>query len=361
MAQERPRGRQRVGRDVECLRGADAGQRAGERNLWPAVKGSHMNGHARIQSFGGQVLRILASRLVYNLRGSVRIMEQIAPAKPEEQKRRSERVLLRVPIEVKGKREDGEIFREKTFTLVINRHGARISLKNSLRAGTQLIITNLYNRVSCPFRVVGRTGKSLGEGPEWGVECLEPGVNFWGISFPTKPDAPAEQELVDALLECSECHFRELAQLKLEQYRAIINQSALNRGCPRCGAVREWKFGFVEAQTGSASGAQAVPAPSTPASAEGADRRQARRVTIKLPLRIRLQDGQEELTRTENLSRTGVCFASNFTIAEGESVFLTLGYSSGGKEEELPACIVWCRPIEGVNRTLYGVHLEEEF
>jgi len=47
--------------------------------------------------------------------------------------RQSERVLLRVPIEVSGKGPDGNVFSEKAFTLVINRHGAQIRLRNALR------------------------------------------------------------------------------------------------------------------------------------------------------------------------------------------------------------------------------------
>jgi len=104
--------------------------------------------------------------------------------KTAERRRRTERVLLQIPIEVKGTDAAGRPFKEKTHTLVINRHGARIALKTSVLPEARLIITNRQSAMTCPFRVVGRTGKSLGEGPEWGVECLEPGVNFWGIFFP---------------------------------------------------------------------------------------------------------------------------------------------------------------------------------
>jgi PilZ domain-containing protein len=287
-------------------------------------------------------------------------MADKSSSKVGEGRRRSERVLLRIPIEVKGTGADAKPFTEKTFTLVVNGDGARISLKAKLRQGDQLTITNLQTKISCPFRVVHRTTDLLGEGPpEWGVECLEPEVNFWGIVFPKKAADTAKQELIDALLECSKCNFRELAQLALEQYRALVSQSSLTRNCTKCGAETEWGFGFVEAGPEEAIPSQAAPSAEPSSSGGGAERRRAKRVTVKLPVRIRLEDGREEIARTENLSKTGVCFASDIVMREGEVVQLTVGYTPGHNEAAIPARVVWRRSIEGSNRALYGVHLEE--
>jgi len=291
---------------------------------------------------------------------SLDAMTQDVTPKSEERKRRSERVLLRIPIEVKGTDAEGKPFTEKTHTLVINRHGARIALKAPLKPEARITITNRQSAMSCPFRVVGRTGKSLGEGPEWGVECLEPGVDFWGISFPDKVAAPAAQEGIDALVECAACQFRELAQLTLEEYRSIITQGLVHRDCPECGAVTEWRFGFAEGESEEAISVQPSGPASAPPAAGGAERRRAKRLTIKLPVRIRLQDGSEEVARTENLSKTGVCFNSSLMIRPEDRVFLTVGYTPGGSEEEVAARLAWRREIEGGTTALYGVRLEEE-
>ncbi len=95
-------------------------------------------------------------------------------------------MLLRIPIEVKGMDAEARAFKEVTSTLVINRGGARISLKHTLKADERITITNLQTQISCPFRVVGQTGQTHGEGPECGVECLKENLNFWGIKFPEK-------------------------------------------------------------------------------------------------------------------------------------------------------------------------------
>lgn len=270
----------------------------------------------------------------------------------EQWKRRSARILLRIPIEVKGTGTDGKPFQETTYTLAVNRHGARIALKNGVQPAAQVSVTNLQNRVTCPFRVVGRVTKSLGEGPEWGVECLEPERNFWGIFFPEKTKGPPKEEVIDALLECSTCHSREMAQLTLEKYQSLSTHQSLSRGCPECGAITEWKFGFIEGER-----EEAVCAPSAsagPASAESAERRRAKRVTVKVPVRIRL----EEIGQTENLSNSGVCFTSDLMLRVGDRVQLTVGYTPEGQQQEVPARVVWRQELEGANRALYGVQLE---
>ena len=285
-----------------------------------------------------------------------------SPSPPAgEQKRRSERVLLRIPIEVKGMDAGGKAFKEVTSTLVINHGGARISLKHSLKSNAGVTITNLQTQMSCPFRAVGHTSQTLGEGPECGVECLNKKLNFWGIKFPEKGPveeaAAAKQYLVDALVECSVCHIRELAQLTMEQYRALSASSFLSRNCTQCGVPTEWKFGFVEPDRGEIPAALHVP--KALASSAGEEQRYAKRLTARIPVRIRVPQGQGEITRTENLSKTGICFTSDQEMPVGEVISLTVGYEPGKNETEIAARVVWRRQQEGTSRMIYGVHLED--
>lgn len=223
----------------------------------------------------------------------------------------------------------------------------------------RITIVNRQSAMSCPFRVVGRAGKSLGGGPEWGVECLEPGVNFWGICFPEKAQARSEQEAVDALVECAMCHFRELAQLTLEEYRSIVSQGLVQRDCPECGVVTGWGFSFVEEEPEESVTVLPGGGPSAAPAAQRPERRRAKRVTIKMPVRIRVRDGPEEVAWTENLSKTGVCFASRLMLRSQDRILLTVGYRPAGSEKEIPARVVWRRELEEGGKALYGVHLEE--
>jgi hypothetical protein len=284
-----------------------------------------------------------------------------APLNVQVQRRHSERVLLRIPIEVKGKDPAGKMFKEVSSTLVINRDGARITLKQAVRVNDRLTITNLRSQTSCPFRVVSQGGQSLGEGPEFGVECLERNVGFWGIEFPEKPGAkvtkPPEQEVVDALIECSVCRFRELAQLRMAEFRTLSEHSSLSRTCIKCEVATEWRFSSADGGGGRATSS---PGPILEkAAAGGAERRRAKRMMVKLPVRIRLINGKEEVTRTENLSRTGVCFISEQTMTVGQAIHLTVGYEPGKNESEIGAEVMWSQPVAGTSRTVYGVHLEE--
>jgi PilZ domain len=271
--------------------------------------------------------------------------------------RRSERVYLRIPIEVQGEQATGVWFSELTHTLIINRHGARICLAHSVRPNASLTVTNLQTGVSCPFRAIGRVGKSLGNAPEWSVECLRPGIDFWGIYFPLRDGTRAQSENVDALLECTACSSRELAKLALSQYRDLSSRGFLRRRCRKCGSESEWRFGHIQTLDPHAPARhRGAPLASLPDEAKC----EAQRLTVRLPVRIRLPDGRAEVTRTENLSKTGVCFVSDLEMEPGEFIRLTVGYVPGGKAEEAAARVVWRRPIDGTNHWVCGVHLEEE-
>jgi len=304
--------------------------------------------------------------------------------------RRTERVLLKVPIKVQGANPEGKTFSENTHTLVINRHGARIAVRAPLRPGDEIKVTNLYSNLTYPFRVVCRVGKSLGEGPEWGVECLEPEANVWGIQFPQKKRAPGEVQSISALLECTQCASRELVEVAQGQYRTLIREFLLRRNCLKCGTTTAWQFSFVDdGWEESSSLAQAAPAvlgaestsdlapqplatsptvaPLPAAAAEPApvkterkERRRVKRVTLKLPVRIRLQDGQQDVTRTENFSKPGACVISKLALHENASVLLTMGYTGGSGDLEAPARVVWQKPMEGTQMVIYGVDFESK-
>ncbi len=55
-------------------------------------------------------------------------------------RRRSMRVLLSVPITVNGKTKTNEDFNEETRTLVVNAHGALISLAAKVVAGQEVTL-----------------------------------------------------------------------------------------------------------------------------------------------------------------------------------------------------------------------------
>ncbi len=288
-------------------------------------------------------------------------MEHPASAQIHERERRTERVQLKIAIDLSGKGADGQPFRERTFTLVINRHGARISSKSPLQPGSQIIITNLERGVACPFRVIRWLIEAEGGSCEWGVECLEPESNFWGIVFPKAEKITPERGVVHALLECPACHGRELARWTIQHYQAVAAQSSFERWCVKCNKTTAWFFGPVEeGPRGFAPGQEVTRGKPSPQPA-GAERRRAKRLAIKLPVRVRLQDGREEITTSENYSKTGVCFVSKLGAKEGDRVRVTVPFSPGDDDRGVPAWIIWRRPLGEGSGHLYGVQFEESF
>jgi PilZ domain len=108
---------------------------------------------------------------------------------PIHNRRRSQRVLLRIPIAVIATGPDKKMAREQTFTSVVNAHGALIALDLPVRLGQVVILQNPETNEEQSCRVVrvspGREGK-----PEVGLEFLKPSPNFWRIAFPPSDWTP---------------------------------------------------------------------------------------------------------------------------------------------------------------------------
>jgi PilZ domain-containing protein len=288
-------------------------------------------------------------------------MQQPAPAQIHERERRTERVLLKIAIELSGKGADGQLFRERTFTLVVNRHGAKISSKSPLQIRSEIIITNIERDVACPFRVIRWLFEDEGGSSEWGVECLEPESNFWGIVFPKAEKINPERGVVHALLKCLACHGRELAQLTIQEYKTVAAPHWFERWCASCNNTTEWSFAPVqEGPRGFAPSLEVTRGKLSP-QPTAAERRRANRLAIKLPMRVRLQDGREVATTSENYCKNGVCCVSNLGAKEGDRVRVTVPFSLGEDNPGVPAWIIWDQQRGEGGGHLYGLQFEESF
>jgi hypothetical protein len=97
--------------------------------------------------------------------------------------RRSRRVLLSVPIRVSGKTTGGQEFQEDTRTLVVNAHGALISLATQVVAGQQITVANKSTQKALECRIV-HLGNGQVDKTQIGIEFVEPSAAFWQIDFP---------------------------------------------------------------------------------------------------------------------------------------------------------------------------------
>ncbi|MFI5097847.1 MAG: hypothetical protein ACHQT6_07725 [Candidatus Acidiferrales bacterium] len=98
-------------------------------------------------------------------------------------RRRSQRIVLSVPLIVSGDRASGAQFSERTTTLMVNAHGGLILLREPVLVGQVLSLTHLKTgeKLACTVKDI-----SPGEGQtrEIGVGFAHPNARFWRVSFP---------------------------------------------------------------------------------------------------------------------------------------------------------------------------------
>lgn len=297
-------------------------------------------------------------------------------------RRRSERLYLSIPIRVFGTDPNARDFCEDTVTIAVSRHGARIRLENPLVANDEILITNLGNDQEDQFRVVGQASKPRPDNPfsDWGVECQHPEENIWDVEF---KDSPEDAGAASALLECCSCNDVVSAQLAHEELDALSLSQLISRPCTPCKQTTFWRPASTDrrqhevaavAKALEAAGLpQPIPSPPPPPplgaprppaaapSAErrtGEDRRQERRIAVRVPIRIRTAEGSIEVTKTENLSKTGARFLSEKDYSKGTTLFVAVPYATGQEPLETKAVVEAIEELPGSVGKLFGINFE---
>jgi hypothetical protein len=110
------------------------------------------------------------------------------------EKRRSQRLALSVPVVAYRSQELGLAFAEGTRTLVVNAHGALISLMAKVAVDQTLLLKNALTGEEQECRVVFTQKNPMGP-TEVGLEFRQPAANFWHIAFPPTDWAPPAPQL----------------------------------------------------------------------------------------------------------------------------------------------------------------------
>lgn len=99
-----------------------------------------------------------------------------------EERRRSQRVLLRVPASIHVALQ-GKPVTLDAITLSVNAHGALVVVKENLVAETRLILEHNSTKERMACRVV-RPPRDTPEGFQTAIEFDSPNPDFWKIAFP---------------------------------------------------------------------------------------------------------------------------------------------------------------------------------
>ena len=98
-------------------------------------------------------------------------------------RRRSERVMLQMPVRVVAETPEREQVQEDAQTLVVNAHGGLMKLKMELLQGQPMILVNPKNGMEQSCRVVRIEQPS----PDYFAVAFEfdrPSPKFWPVVFP---------------------------------------------------------------------------------------------------------------------------------------------------------------------------------
>ena len=108
-------------------------------------------------------------------------------------RRRSQRVLVQVPVRIRGANAQGQSFEEHTETLAINAHGALILLNARVTSGSivQMKHIKTEEELECHIAFLGpvRNGRA-----EIGLEFSTPRPSFWRVAFPPEDWNPRHPE-----------------------------------------------------------------------------------------------------------------------------------------------------------------------
>jgi hypothetical protein len=104
-------------------------------------------------------------------------------------RRRSQRVLMTIPVRVSGQSDVGLHFEEETQTMAISAHGALIPVSTQVRRGQRLTLSNVQTKAELEC-IVAHIGKHQSSQPQVGVEFMLPNPIFWHVAFPPKDWTP---------------------------------------------------------------------------------------------------------------------------------------------------------------------------
>jgi hypothetical protein len=99
-----------------------------------------------------------------------------------EERRRSQRVIIRVPVTLAFE-ENGQAVKATAHTVAVNIHGAMVVCPRSIDENTNLELMNGRTNEKIGARVT-RSARESAEGYLIPVEFTTPSPNFWQITFP---------------------------------------------------------------------------------------------------------------------------------------------------------------------------------
>lgn len=263
----------------------------------------------------------------------------------QEKVRGSDRVSLRMGLIVSGADAMGNVFVAEGKTILLSRHGAKILLQRKLAPHQEINIHCVDTGKEGDARVVGQIGQEEG-GYYYGVAFINPETKIWGFEFP--PLDESAEAVGRVILECGGCHVRELTYLDESELEVLENNQSLALYCKRCTDFSVFKRAAIEA-----GAAQTLPPVAAPAQTQ--DLRRERRRDVRVVTCVRSIDFGDDIVRSRNASRGGLCFESARHYSKGTKVEVAIPYTQGGGNIFMIGHIVRIQHVPEGKMSLYGV------
>jgi len=269
--------------------------------------------------------------------------------------RRSERILISLPISVSGKVEKTQKFFKEGRTLGVSRYGATIAVDLDFRGGQNILIQCGNGNEQAEAQVVEKI-KDQPQGHVYGIKLLEPAVTLWGITFP--PFVESQKAVVRVLLRCITCRQVEVAYLNEFDAKGFVAHCSLARFCSKCRNWTTWNRPYGEMLAASSFPLRSdSQGPNSGAGLEPDDheKRSHGRIRLEAVGCIRQPPLGDEIVLVVDLAPGGVRFCSSNNYAEGSHVELAAPYSSKAPNIFAPARIVSYKNCPENAHTEYGL------
>jgi hypothetical protein len=304
--------------------------------------------------------------------------------------RRSGRIAKEIPIVLIGTDETGRVFSEQSTTVALSRHGAGIVSRHKFAPEEMLTLRFGDPVKEADVRLVGQMGET-DSGFIYGVEFLDPRIDYWGISFP-----PAEEfaGAASMWLECTLCQSQEKVEPSEVETDVFVTTGSVFRFCERCGQTTPWRKPapgtegkqpaaqkakpspkptgiFSASEESSVREAPApekftavlevVPAANTtePQPETAPKRRENRRKHVRTRVSfmacVRFRGIEEETVACENISKGGLCFLSRKRYPENAWIEVAAPYEPGTPNIFVPAEIRHAEKTQDGEFFRYGV------
>jgi hypothetical protein len=97
--------------------------------------------------------------------------------------RRSQRLLIQIPVVVSGQVDRGTPFSEETNTVVLNAHGALVQLNTVVQIGQKITLQNVRSQETQEVTIVF-VAPAEGRKSNVALEFTRPRPDFWHVAFP---------------------------------------------------------------------------------------------------------------------------------------------------------------------------------